>query len=158
MPRLRENASARGSRFSGVISGTTFVTAPSGTTIYNTTVEAGTVGTDNLVNTGGTGYTLPYLTGTGLLMATGKVQVPAATGVTKVDAAYFGLTAVLFCVAQASALLATAGSTLAWTRVTTSKGTLFPTAGVSRVYFRNYMLAGAALKKNVSVQYFAVGT
>ena len=157
MPRARENASARGSRYAGVVSGTTFVTTPSGVTIYKGQVDFTTWTVDGLVNTGGTGYTLPYLSGTGLLMATGVIANPITTGVTKVEASFFGMTAVNFCWATVGVTNLQSQVATAQVHVTTAKESIFTSAGVSRVYFRAYTGTGEALKRPASIQYFAIG-
>lgn len=158
MTILRDSSNARSSHYFENLSGVTLQTNPSGVTIYKSTILSSILKTDNLANAGGIGYSLPYLNEGALKLATGVVQSPAASGVTKIEASYFGLTAIKFCTAKAIALNGGTGSTLSWTRVTTSKGSLIPTAGVSRVFFRTFANSGAALKKDVSIAYFAVGT
>lgn len=157
MPRSRSRSTDRGNRFNGYISGVTFQTNPSGVTIYKGTVEFTTFTQDNLTNSGGAGYILPYLTASGLLMKTGAIANPEATGVTKVEASYFGMTAVKFCSANVGVTNLQSQAASAQVVVTTSKGSIFPAAGVSRVYFRAYQGTGIALKRPASVQYFAIG-
>lgn len=162
--RARGNSSDRGSRFNTYISGVTFQTSPSGSTIVKsgvtatvvsaTNLNATTITGTNLVNAAETGYVLPYSTATGKGMVTGVIAIPTA-GVTKVEASYFGFTAVNFCIAQVGTTNVS-NTTQAAIVVTTSKGSLFPTAGVSRVYFRAYQ-AGVAMTKVASAQYFAIG-
>ena len=165
MPRARGNTYDRGNRFNTFVSGVTFQTSPSGTTIvksgvtgsvvYGTTVKAATIFVGDAVkNSTGSGYTMPFLT-TGLLAKVGQVANGAA-GVTKADAAYFGLSSIYFCVASLGVTnLMNNSGTSAHVQVTTSKP--IPAAGVSRVYFRVKNAAGAAVAKPCSIQYFAIG-
>ena len=150
MPRARGNSSDRGNRFNTFVSGVTFQTNPSGVTLSKGSGIQG----DVMTNSGGAGYTLPFLGASGLLCDIGEVGITA--GVTKIEAAYFGFSAIYFC-------LATAGSTNVINKsaatgavvVTTANG--FKSAGVSRVYFRYFGDAGTKLLKPVSAQYFAIG-
>jgi len=108
-----------------------------------------------MTNSGGAGYTLPFLGATGLLMDAGQIANGAA-GVTKVDAAYFGFAAIYFCLASVGVTnVMNKSGTSSHVHVTTSKA--IPATGVSRVYFRVKDAAGAAVAKPCSVQYFAIG-
>ena len=167
MPRARGHSAERGSLFNSYVSGVTFQTNPSGTTIVKsgvtatvvstTNINATTIKGTNLKNAGGTGYVLPYLGAAGLLMAVGAVDNPPDTGVTKVDAAYFGFASIYFCAVSVGVTNLQTGAVTAQAMVTTSKP--IPATGVSRVYFRAYAgsVAGNVLKRPASVQYFAIG-
>jgi len=177
MPRARGNSSDRGNRFNTYVSGVTFQTNPSGVTIYkesidatyvsassvtgtvvsSTNLNATTIKGTNLKNAGGTGYVLPYLGAAGLLMDVGAVDNPPTTGVTKVDAAYFGFASIYFCSVSVGVTNLQTGAVTAQAMVTTAKP--IPATGVSRVYFRAYAgnVAGSVLKRPASIQYFAVG-
>lgn len=164
MPRSRANVYDRISHFWGKISGVTLESNPSGTTIVKSGVTATVVSATNInatkvkatqsANAGGTGYNLPYYNAGGLLLAAGKVGM--TTGTTKVDASYFGMAAVYFCVATAGVTnLMNKTGTTGHMYVTTANP--IPAAGVSRVYFRWLNGLGSVIAKPVSVQYFAVG-
>ena len=165
MPRARGHSAERGSLFNTYVSGVTFQSNPSGTTIVKSGVTATVVSTTNinatkitgqtLVNAGGSGFVLPYVGATGLLMDAGQIANGAA-GVTKVDAAYFGFAAIYFCLASVGVTnVMNKSGTSSHVHVTTSKA--IPATGVSRVYFRVKDAAGAAVAKPCSVQYFAIG-
>jgi len=166
MPRARGNNSDRGNRFNTYVSGVTLQTNPSGATIVKsgvtatvvsaTSINATKLTATSLTNATGDGYTLPYLT-TGLLMKTGIMNGLTGSGSTKVDAAFFGLTGILFCIAAPAVTNQQCGGTTLLVRVTTANVSR-PAAGVSRVYFRVCSALGTAQKKPVSVQYFAIGT
>jgi hypothetical protein len=145
------NVSGGVTMLSGVTISKAGVTASvvSGVSINTTKLTA-----TKLTNANESGYTLPYLTASGKGFATGQVANPAS-GVTKVEAGYFGFTAVHFVAAWVGTTNAS-NVTEAVVIVTTSKGSLFPSAGVSRVYFRSY-LGGDPMAKAASIQYFAIG-
>jgi len=163
MARARRTRTESRDRYWGTRSGVTFETIASGTTIsysgVTATVLSGTYinatqlkGTQ-LVNATGSGYVMPFMT-TGLLAKVGSVGI--TTGVTKVEASYFGLSAVYFCLAALGVTnLTNTSGTSCFIQVTTAKP--IPAAGVSRVYFRLRDAGGAAVVKPVSAQYFAVG-
>lgn len=107
-----------------------------------------------MTNSGGAGYTLPFLGATGLLCDVGQIGI--TTGVTKVEASYFGFAAIHFCLASVGVTnLMNKSGTSGQIFVTTAKA--IPAAGVSRVYFRWKDGGGALIAKPASVQYFAVG-
>jgi hypothetical protein len=150
MSRSRGNNSDRGNRFNTYVSGVTFQTNPSGVTLSKGSGIQGNV----MTNSGGAGYTLPFTSASGLLCAAG--QVGMTTGVTKIEAAYFGFAAIHFCIANAGVTnLMNKTGTTGHLYVTTSKA--IPATGVSRVYFRWLNGGGAVIPKPVSVQYFVVG-
>ncbi len=152
MPRARGHNSQRGTRANTYISGVTFQTSPSGVTLSKGSGIQG----DVMTNSAGAGYTIPHLT-TGLLMKTGGFNNNTSSGTTKADAAYFGLSAIKFCIANIACTNVMNGGTTGLT-VTVTASKPIPAAGVSRVYFRVRDAAGSACKKPVSVQYFAVGS
>lgn len=151
MARSRGNSNDRGNRVNTYISGVTFQTNPSGVTLSKNGGIQGNV----MTNSGGAGYSLPFTSASGLLCAAGQVANGAA-GVTKVDASYFGFSAVRFCLAIPGVTnLMNKSGTSGHVLVTTAKP--IPAAGVSRVYFRFLNAAGQAIAKPASIQYFAVG-
>ena len=167
MPRAHRGSTERKSRNWGWQSGVTFETIPSGTSVVNSGVTTPVVSATNinttkltaetLTNSGGAGYVLPFVGATGLLMDVGAVDNPPSTGVTKIEAAYFGFTSIYFCAASVGVTNLQTGAATAQVIVTTSKP--IPATGVSRVYFRAFAgnVAGSVLKRPASVQYFAIG-
>jgi hypothetical protein len=144
MPRARQNVYARPSRIYGAVSGVTFETNPSGVSISK-----------NQIAMDG-GQVLPDTQrAAGTLIATGAVNNSTSSGVTKIEASYFGFSAILFCMAGLGVTNSQTGAVSCQVTVTTAKP--IPATGVSRVYFRTLNALGALTKKPVSVQYFAVG-
>lgn len=147
MPRKRENAYARASRSAGIYSGVTFVTRSSGVTISK----------NQMAMTGG--QVLPFINeSAGYKISTGMYANSSGTaGVTKLTKGFFGFaTSINFAIGSVSATNVMTGGVSA--RVGVATGNTSHGSGVSAVYFRTYTGGGAACAKDVSIQYFAIGT
>jgi len=152
MPRPRRSNSSRYSRNSGIVSGVTFYTNPSGVTIYEDNVEAGTVKSNALDNLTTTGYVLPYGTAADLKMVTGILSCAGTSlsrqnlGLTTINhvqaVAAFNRAAVSAC-----AIVVVKPKTSAWA------------SGVTHVDFYAYATPqGGAFGTAVSILYTAVGS
>lgn len=156
MSRSRKNAYARIRKLFGAISGTTFQTNPSGTTIYKSTIKASTVQTDALNNSTSSGYALPYGTATGLKMTSGILAIGSGASLARQSLGLSAIYNVLHNVSIKGAISAVTGAAV----MCTPEGTKSFGSACTRVTFTAFKLnmAGVTFTAGCSVNYVAIGT
>lgn len=154
MPRSRNANAALATRLQGKRSGVTFMTNPSGVTIYKNTVQC-----SNLYNSLGSGYLL--VSGTspssleGMKLTTGNLAC-AGTSLARQS---LGLSAIYNVVANCvikGAVSAVTGAVV----VCSPEGEASFGSGCTQVTFVPYQItvAGAAFPSAVTISYMAIGT